>query len=89
LELSDDIPLIKGIVENLGKIVQYLENVRGTEVKSQFGGQTIPFGAARLKLIELLIISLKANNKKIYGKIVETKLLEVLLVGNLYSALKY
>jgi len=79
VELSDEIPLVAALIDNLEHIVQYIGNTTGTQIKAQYGGEVIPFGSARLKLVELLIIAMKANNKKIYAKLIEVNFLETLL----------
>jgi hypothetical protein len=80
-ELSDDLPLVTVLVENIDFIVRYISTSEGVEIKNQFGAQIKPFGPSRLKLIELMMIALKTNNKTICDKIIESSLLETLLVN--------
>lgn len=79
-ELSDDLPLVTVLVENIDFIVRYISTSEGVEIKNQFGAQIKPFGPSRLKLIELMMIALKTNNKTICDKIIESSLLETLLM---------
>lgn len=79
LELSDDIPLLAAFNENLDEIIKFIGNSSGEPVTGQYGSETIPFGSARLKALELIIIAMKANNSNIYKKLVEYQFLETLL----------
>lgn len=79
LELTEAIPLVAAFEQNLESIIQYICNTSGNTFVSQFGAEVVPFGSARLKLIELIIIALKANNKNIYTKLIEYQFLEGLL----------
>lgn len=81
IELADDIPLVVAMLDNFEHINNYLKGTSSDvkKTKTQFGGEVQPFGSARLKILELVIISMKANNRKIYAKIAEIGLLETLL----------
>lgn len=81
LELGEDIPLVAAFIENLESIVNYIVNTSGKTFSSQYGAEVVPFGSARLKLVEFIIIAMKANNKNIYAKLFEYKFIEGLLVG--------
>jgi hypothetical protein len=80
IELAD-IPLVIAMLDNFEHINNYLKGTSSDvrKTKTQFGGEVLPFGSARLKILELVIISMKANNRKIYTKIAEIGLLETLL----------
>lgn len=79
-ELSSQIPLIAAFLENIKSIIEYIATPASSEeIETQFGSKIIPFGAAKLKFLELLIISMKANNKDIYNKLVEHGFFESLL----------
>jgi len=79
LELSDDIALLAAFNENLDEIIKFIGNSSGEPIIGQYGSETIPFGSARLKALELIIIAMKANNTNIYKKLVECQFLETLL----------
>ena len=95
LELTEEIPLIAVFIENLDSIIQYIVNtsvstgymslsqhfLQGKAFPSQYGAEVTPFGSARLKLVELIIIAMKANNQKIYAKLIEHGFLDGLLVS--------
>lgn len=80
-ELTDDIPLVKAMIDNLEHITNYIGNTStGSEaVKSQYGTEVVPFGSARLKILELIIISMKSNNRSIYQKIADCGLIKTLV----------
>jgi len=78
-ELKDDLPLVKALIENIPNIISYLAESQGSSITNQYGANIVPFGAAKLKLIELLIIALKANNKKIEAKLANSGFIETLL----------
>jgi len=79
-ELKDDLPLVGALIENIPSIISYLAESQGSSITNQYGANIIPFGAAKLKLIELLIIALKANNKSIQAKLAQSGFIETLLV---------
>lgn len=79
LELTEDIPLVAGFIKNLESIVRYIAETSGNSFTSQYGANVVPFGSARLKLVELIIIAMKANNQKIYDKLFEYGFFEGLL----------
>lgn len=78
-ELKDDLPLVGALIENIPSIISYLAESQGSSITNQYGANIIPFGAAKLKLIELLIIALKANNKSIQAKLAQSGFIETLL----------
>jgi len=71
---------VKALIENIPNIISYLAESQGSSITNQYGANIVPFGAAKLKLIELLIIALKANNKKIEAKLANSGFIETLLV---------
>jgi len=78
-ELSDEIPLLAAFIENLDEIVKFIGNSSGDPITGQYGSEAIPFGSARLKALELIIIAMKANNTKIYNQLVDCQFLETIL----------
>ena len=40
----------------------------------------MPIGSSRLKMIEVVSLTLKTNNKLVYSKIIEENLIKILLV---------
>lgn len=91
-ELKDDLPLIVALLGHIPSIISYLgENQvtenhyntllppQGSSITNQCGTNIIPFGGAKLKLIELLIIALKTGNQKIHAKLAQAGFVETLL----------
>jgi hypothetical protein len=81
-ELTDDIPLVSAMLDNLEHINEYLGATSPgvSAVRSQYGAEIVPFGSARLKILELILISMKANNQSIFKKIADVGLINTLVV---------
>jgi len=77
-ELTEEIPLLKAFVENLEQIIKFIGNSSEQTIPGQHGAQAVPFGSARLKVLELIIIAMKANNDNIYNKLIEFNFFETL-----------
>jgi hypothetical protein len=78
-ELKDDLPLIVALLGHIPSIIDYLGENQGSSITNQCGTNIIPFGGAKLKLIELLIIALKTGNQKIHAKLAQAGFVETLL----------
>jgi len=78
-ELKDDLPLIVALLNHIPSIISYLGENQGSSITNQCGTNIVPFGGAKLKLIELLIIALKTGNQKIHAKLAQSGFVETLL----------
>ncbi len=54
---------------------------KDTKISGQYGGDVAPFGSAKLKILELISIALRANIPSIYTKVVESNFLAIILVN--------
>lgn len=80
VELSEEIPLVAAFIENLNEIVKFIGGSSEEGIPGQHGSNAVPFGSARLKVLELIIIAMKAYNQQINTKLVECNFFETLLV---------
>jgi serine/threonine-protein phosphatase 6 regulatory subunit 3 len=78
-ELSDDTPIVSAMIENMSSIIHYIANTQGASITNQHGASVVPLGAGRLKLIELLTIAIKSNNRALQAKLAQCEFMETLL----------
>jgi hypothetical protein len=79
VKLPDDIPLIKRLADNIPHIAKYLAENNSEQFKSSYGKQIVPLGSSRLKMIELVLLSLKANNQTIVTQLIESEIIKTVL----------
>jgi len=80
LKLNENSPLIKALIAQFPSVVQYLRSVdEQSTISSTYGAQVRPLGIARLKLIELISLSLKLNLDVVFEAIINCDALSAIL----------
>ena len=79
----EDQPFFAALANNIDNIIDYVDGsnqIEADNIQTQYGKSIEPFGTARLKLVELLSISIKLNHVKVNRELAMKKIFAKLMV---------